>query len=371
MMISSHSMAQTYPVFGAEKNVTITGLAFDAMEPFLSPGGNILFFNSLNSGGNTNLYYASRINDSTFAFNGIVNGTYNPSPDHLDAVASLDSANSFYWVSTRDYINVYENLHKGKYSAGSVTGVTRVYGDFYIRTFGWLIMDAAIDYSGKQLFYCNAYFDFINNSCSGLPCSSRMGIAQQVNDSTFDKLPDSDALLANINDTNYIVYAPQLSKDGQELYFTRFLRGTLTTEVCVSVRSSAAGAFSLPVVLFSYPGLAAEAPTLSTEKDKLYYHRKDNSGVYRIFMRYRIITGVEEEKHSMASAYPNPAADRLNIDLPLPGDSFVIEMFAVTGQQVLRTSEQTAIDISHLPGGMYYIRVKQNGVSWMKKIVKK
>ena len=41
-----------------EVPVTVAGLTFDAMEPFLSPDGITLFFNSLNAGGNTNLYQA-------------------------------------------------------------------------------------------------------------------------------------------------------------------------------------------------------------------------------------------------------------------------------------------------------------------------
>jgi hypothetical protein len=60
------------------------------MEPFISLDGNTLFFNSLNSGGNTNLYYATKVNDSTFNYVGLVGGTYDPSPNHLDAVASIN-----------------------------------------------------------------------------------------------------------------------------------------------------------------------------------------------------------------------------------------------------------------------------------------
>ncbi len=35
----------TYPSFGSEIAVTISGLSFDAMKPFISPDGNCLFFN--------------------------------------------------------------------------------------------------------------------------------------------------------------------------------------------------------------------------------------------------------------------------------------------------------------------------------------
>ena len=55
-----------YPVFSSEIEVIINGLSFDAMEPFISPNGNHLFFNNLNDGINTKLYYATKVNDSTF-----------------------------------------------------------------------------------------------------------------------------------------------------------------------------------------------------------------------------------------------------------------------------------------------------------------
>jgi hypothetical protein len=35
--------AQAVPAFGPEIKVTISGLTFDAMEPFISPDGNTLF----------------------------------------------------------------------------------------------------------------------------------------------------------------------------------------------------------------------------------------------------------------------------------------------------------------------------------------
>ena len=55
-----------YPSFGLEIDVTINGLSFDAMEPFISADGNYLFFNNKNDGIDTKLFYATKINDSTF-----------------------------------------------------------------------------------------------------------------------------------------------------------------------------------------------------------------------------------------------------------------------------------------------------------------
>src|SRR5688500_15837996 len=132
------AFSQLFPVFCPEKKVTVSGLTFDAMEPFIAPDGNTLFFNSLNSGGNTNLYYATKVNDTAFTYIGLVGGTYDPSPDHLDGVPSIDSSGNFFWVSLRNF----PNLHRGAYLAGAVSNVTMTYGDFNIFTPGWIIMDA-------------------------------------------------------------------------------------------------------------------------------------------------------------------------------------------------------------------------------------
>ena len=79
------------------------------MEPFISPDENTLF-NSLNSGGNTNLHYATKIDDTTFTYNGLVAGTYDSSLNHLDAVASMDTQITFFWVSLRSIPNLYKAI---------------------------------------------------------------------------------------------------------------------------------------------------------------------------------------------------------------------------------------------------------------------
>jgi len=51
-----------------------------------SSDGQFLFFNSLNSGGNTSLFYSRIVNATYFEFMGEVQGV-NGKPPHLDAVA--------------------------------------------------------------------------------------------------------------------------------------------------------------------------------------------------------------------------------------------------------------------------------------------
>lgn len=365
------------PIFGPEKKVTINGLTFDAMEPFISIDGNTLFFNSLNSGGNTNLYFATKINDTTFNYVGLVNGCYDSSPNHLDAVASLDSLNSFFWTSLRAYPSPMENLHRGIYSSGSVSNITRVYGNFNIYNFnfpfGWLIMDAAINYQGNLLYFCNAKFDFSNTSCVGVPCEAKLGVAQKINDSTFNKLANSDALFSNVNDTvNYIIYAPQITKDGLELFYTRLLKGGFNTEICLSVRNTVADTFNIPIVIYSNFGFFPEAASPTTDKQIIYYHQKNSSGVYNIYLRYRsgstgISTYVINEGHKI---FPNPTTNIVNVIIPQPNDHFTLTVSSIMGKELIISSNEKTIDLSTLTKGIYFLTIKQNNTIYTSKLIK-
>ncbi len=277
-----------YPSFGSEVEVTINGLSSDAMEPFLSPNGNYLFFNNLNDGINTKLYYATRVNDSTFNYIGELVGTNQTASPHLDAVADMDSEGNFYWTSTRNYPTELNNLFHGTFSNGNVIDIGRVQGDFNMNTPGWLVMDHGISLDGQYLYFNNARFDETN--CLG-PCETTIGVAQKENGSTFTTLPDSDSILQNINDANYIYYAPCISSDNLELYYTRYLKENINSstvfEICVVVRPNAMSDFSVPKVLFSEPiANLIEAPSLTVDKSIIYYHQK-TSDSHKIVMRYR------------------------------------------------------------------------------------
>lgn len=158
-LILNHSLfSQTYPAFGSEIPVTISGLSFDAMEPSISSDGNYIFFNSINDGVTTSLYYASKINDSTFVYNRPLMGADLTVTPRLDAVASSDSANKFYWTSLRDFPTQFDNCFRGTFNGTDVINIGRLHGTFYVYYLGWLMMDASINYTGDLLYYTNAYF---------------------------------------------------------------------------------------------------------------------------------------------------------------------------------------------------------------------
>ncbi len=364
LSVTNSLNAQT-PIFGSELPVTINGLTFDAMEPFLSTDGNALFFNNLNDGITTSLYYASKVNDVTFNYIGpvpVVNQTVTP---RLDGVASVDTLNNFYWVSTRNYPTNIENLQRVRFLTSGYENFGPLHGNFYIPLPGWLIMDAGINFQGNQLIYCNALF---NGCANGLPCKASLGLANKVNDSTFNKHPNTTSLMASVNDTlNYIVYAPALTKDGLELYYTRLLKNGTQTEIMVATRTNTASPFSAGTLLIGAPYVAPEAPTLSTDKTKMYYHRK-NGSLYEIYMRYRTGTsGIKEiNTESVFSLYPNPTTGVANITT---NESVNVIIYNTLGDVVMKTTE-TNIDLKGLSSGIYFVAVYNNKTSKTIKLVK-
>lgn len=359
---------QNYPLFGNETPVSIHGFTTDAMEPALSTDGNALFFNSLNDGITTSLHYASKVNDSVFNYIGLVpviNQTVTP---RLDAVASLDSANNFYWVSLRTYPTYLENLHRIRFLSAGYSNFGRVYGDFYMNQPGYLIMDASVNYYGNELIYCNAYF----NNCAGLPCKASMGIASKLNDSTFNKLANTSTLMANINDTsNYIVYAPHITKDGLELYYTRLLKTGTQTEIVVSVRSNTNTAFSVPTVLVTSPSIAPEGPALSTDQSNMYYHKKSGS-VYKLFYQKRIITTAVNafDAEPPVKIYPNPTTHFINLQTESPDEHLILELYSVQSELLVVSKNKKSIDLSRLENGIYILRIKLGNRLIVRKVIK-
>jgi hypothetical protein len=249
-----------------------------------------------------------------------------------------------------------DNLHRGDYSNGAVTNVNRVHGNFYVYQPGYIVMDAAVTYDGSELYYCNAFFD----TCV-IPCEASLGIASKVNDSTFNTIAASQSILQHVNDTDYCVYAPQLSTDGLELYFTRYLIGGLSTEICVSVRPTVADTFSSPLVLISDFPNVPEAATLNTANTMMYYHKKVN-GTYAIHLRYLDLTGIQETATNSLRVYPNPASDVLYIAGATQQDNITI--MNSMGQIVLEQTGGSPTTTNTLSEGIYFVNVLRDGVHY-------
>lgn len=262
--------------FSGPTKVTINGYTGDAMEPFIARDGSELFFNSLNDGNDTSLYYATSNVDGTFTSKGKI-GNVNGIPPHLDAVASMDSSNKFYFTTVRDYFTTYQTIYTGTYTAGSVTGLHALDGDFYVRSPGWLIMDVEVSPDGQTLYYSSAHF-----SGGSAPDKSDLGVAN-YSSGNFNRTPNSSTVMAVINTCDCLEYAPSISSSGLELFFSRISVRTLNVEILVARRSSLSAPFSAPERIGAITGFA-EAPSLTTDGKTLYYHFKDGNtfAIYKV-----------------------------------------------------------------------------------------
>ncbi len=252
------------PAFSNPMPVTISGYAGDAMEPFISKDGQFLFFNSRNDPLiNTDIFYASRVDDRTFTFLGPV---ADANSQVLDAVSSLDALGNFYFVSTRSYGTTLSTIYSGQFTAGAIGNVALVSGISLLQA-GAVNFDAEISADGQTL-----WFDDGQYSSSGDLLAARLVVADR-HGSTFVRRAASATILATVNASGFN-YAPSISVDGLELFFTRY---ELTTAGALpAIYRTWRTATNLP---FGAPGLVTaaagyvEAPSLSADGRLLYFHK--------------------------------------------------------------------------------------------------
>lgn len=251
------------------------------MEPFISRDGQWLFWNSQNTGTNTSLFYGKIINSTFIEYMGGIKGQANRPPPHLDAVASMDNQNNFYWVSTRDFPDNWENLQTGIWSgsAGAIPNASHVHGDIYIRELVWIIMDAEVNRNGKLLFYTHAQFAIPPGPA---PIFTNMSFATRQPDGSWKKHPNAEYIMKEINnavDPKAPRYAAStLGDEGLELYFTLIVGEPMVSSLFYTKRDSTDSAFQKPVLVYPREEdkggfVLPEAPTLSDDGKTLMFHR--------------------------------------------------------------------------------------------------
>jgi Tol biopolymer transport system component len=268
--VDDSSAAAAAAVFANPERVTITGYSQDAMEPFISLDGKYLFFNNSNDPKvDTNLFYATRVDDLTFQFQGEIGGVNTTA---LDAVASMDSNNKFYFVSTRSYDQTFSTIYWGDFSNGTVSNVALVPG-ISKRKAGHVNFDAGISPDGNTLYFVDSFF------AGGQPQNASISIAKREGD-RFARLKDSAKIMRKIN-TAALNYAPCPSASGLEFFFTRLDPGG--PAIYMASRAATSKPFGTPARIEAITGFV-EAPTLSPDQKSLYYHKNENG----VFVIYRV-----------------------------------------------------------------------------------
>jgi hypothetical protein len=257
------------------------GNSNDAMEPFISRDGNYLFFNNSNSAPTTSLFWATRIDDVTFQYQGEIGGEVNSSGP-LDAVPSMDMNGNFYFITNRSYAvdlsTIYSGLFADVSDVASVTPVNPVAG-VAAPKIGLVNFDSEISADGNTLYFTRGNY---SNLAPGAPPSSTEMMVATNQGGTFVIDPHSAKIMKMIND-EHLNYAPDTSADELEFFFTRTIPKPPTPEfgIYMATRSSTSKPFDKPKKIEAITGYA-EGPSISPDNLSLYYHWKNASGVFVI-----------------------------------------------------------------------------------------
>jgi len=249
--------------FGEPRCAEIHGYTADAMEPYLTRDGRYLLFNSSNAPGvDTDLQVARVVDELTFAYDGPLRGANSAV---LDGVPTLDDRGELFFVSVRSYDSTRSSVYRAQFSGGVARDARLVPG--LPRERGVVIFDVDVSPDGNLLYYARGEF-----SGGPVPKTADLMIAERHGD-TFVFSPARTAALAAINTPHALEYAAAISADGRELFFTR-LTGR-ATRIYRAVRASTDVPFAPPAQLAAIEGFV-EAPTLSPDGRRLYYHQRVN-----------------------------------------------------------------------------------------------
>ncbi len=269
--------------FKNETKVIINGYSGDAMEPFITKDEKYLFFNSLTGDNEKDLFYAEKVNDTVFNFKGEIQGV---NTAYVDANPTMDSMNNFYFISTRNLDNGNKTLFCGTFNNGTVSGLKEVNGTINISTPFWINMGVEITEDGNTMFVSNAKFNIGDN----FPNEGDIRFAVK-NGSDFN-IPDNESdILKNINNDYSIQYAGEISADGSELFYSQVtLSNPPVFKLFYSKKNQSTGVFEPPVTITEPfkddKNAFVEAPSLSKDGKRLYYHKLSNDTFY-IYMLTR------------------------------------------------------------------------------------
>jgi len=279
------------------REVSIVGYSGDAMEPFISRDGNILFFNNLNQPylpdgtvNDTNIHYAVRVDDVTFEYKGPVSGAATDNigdTNELEAVPSMDDNGKFYFINTMYYLDenspdYLRSIFRADFSDGVLSDIESLPNLKADRpanqnpAIGELDFGVEIDPSGNILYFDEGIF-----TGNPFPDESDIGIAVKNSSGEFTVDPDSDYKMENIN-TDALEYASSISSDSTEIFFTRYGGGT-DFGIYSAVWSPVSGQWTDIRRIEAITGDTTEAPAISPDGHLLYYHKRVD-GRFRIFV---------------------------------------------------------------------------------------
>jgi Tol biopolymer transport system component len=181
---------------------------------------------------------------------------------------------TFYFISTRSYDKTASTIYRGHFANGTVSGVELVPGVSREKP-GIVEFDAEISADGETLYYIESDF-----GRSGHPKTAVILYARRQGD-RFVRADDAARILGTIN-TKTLNYAPAISADGLELFFTRV--GPDGPAIYAASRAAVGDPFGAAKKIEAIAGFV-EGPTISPDGRSLYYHKRDDGR----FVLYRVM----------------------------------------------------------------------------------
>jgi Tol biopolymer transport system component len=204
----------------------------------------------------------------------------------VESSPSLTVQDALFFTSLRDYPQRVATLYEGRFVDGHLTDVRPLAGNLYRREPLWASLDPDLTPDGDVLYFVQGRF----GGTSG-PRDMDLRVARRVG-GEYQLEPRSDEILGQINTAEHLEYAPAISPDNLELFFTRAERSSgqvVATHIFRAVRSQASDSFGVPEIVGAISGFV-EAPSLSGDGRSLYYHKKDGGR----FVVYRVTRGEAE-----------------------------------------------------------------------------
>lgn len=105
---------------------------------------------------------------------------------------------------------------------------------------------------------------------------------------------------------------------------------------------------------------------IAVTNPQLTYTFENITTDHTIAVTFRVIIGIDEKQNSAIKISPNPITDVMNI----LGDYDNLEIISSTGQIVCKANGEKSLKVSHLPKGIYFVKIMADGQIITHKIVK-
>jgi Tol biopolymer transport system component len=266
MLAFSSTPAAATGTFSNPQSVMIEGYSGTAMEPFISPDGQYLLFNTSNVPPNIpTLQMATRVNAQTFEYQGEIQGEGVNEPGVLSGTPTIDQSGNLYFISPRSYGETLSTVFTGQFTSGTVTGVDLVSGISSAPFF--VDFDTSVSRDGSRMYVS------IGDFHGGVgPKTATLALFDKSG-SGFMPDPNSATILKAVNKAATLNYAASISPDGLELFFTAASPAVgQAPAIYRATRTSSTKAFGHVEKISAITGFA-EAPAISSDGSTLYFHK--------------------------------------------------------------------------------------------------